>query len=599
MIELLSQLIYVFDRKDKSKILLILFLFFVGGCLEVMGIGIILPYLALLLKPESFENYSLLEKLYLMFIDHRLIEGLDGFYLILTAMIILFYWLKNLFFIFSLRFQIRFNYKVYIGLSSSLLSYYLKESYLNHINRNTSEIIKNINQQTFDLVQAFLFPLLALISELMIVALLLGFLILINPLSSLYVFTLLGLAVTAIFMYVRRRLYSAGEVISTSRTEANKQVLQGLGSFKTTKILSKEEFFIRKFNSSISDMTTARQYYELSQSLPRFFLETAIVTVMLSLAILMLWSGQPTKELILTLSIFGMSGMRLLPSMNRILNSLSSTRYSQGIVRSLMKDLLAANLEDYREGGSDSIQSAMGFKTLELNSVHFSYTGTEQTIKDLSLKISANQSIGIVGHSGSGKSTLIDMMLGLLDPDAGEIKVNEKSLKEVREPWQQSVGYIPQDIYLSDDSIKANIAFGIAEENVDEVQLTMVIKTAQLEELVSTLKEGINTVIGERGVKLSGGQRQRIGIARALYHNPQVLVMDEATAALDNVTERDFMQAINQLKGRKTLIMIAHRITTVKNCDIIYVMDKGKVVEEGSYHELILSSKAFKALAQL
>lgn len=595
----MSQISHIFDRKDKLNFLLILFLFFIGGCLEVMGIGIILPYLALLLNPERFESYILLEKLYSVLIDYQIINNLNGLYIFLTAIIIIFYWIKNLFFICSLRFQIGFNYKIYRELSSSLLNNYLKESYINHINRNTSEIIKNINQQTLDLVQAFLFPMLILISECIIVLLLLVFLLLINPLSSLYVFTLLGLTVIIIFMCIRKSLHLSGEVISSSRTEANKQVLQGLGSFKTTKILNKEQFFIRRFNSAISDMTTARKYYELSQNLPRFFLETAIVTVMLSLAMLMLFNGKPTKELILTLSIFGMSGMRLIPSMNRILNSLNSMKYSQGIVKSLMHDLLAASLKGSQINIPDSPQPISNFESLKLNNVHFSYISTEQTLKNLSLTVEANKSIGIVGFSGSGKSTLIDIILGLLDPDTGEVRVNNNLIKDVKESWQQLIGYIPQDIYLSDDTIESNIAFGIEKKEIDDEQVALAIKTAQLGELINGLREGVNTVIGERGIKLSGGQRQRIGIARALYHNPQILVMDEATAALDNVTEHEFMQAINELKGRKTLIMIAHRITTVKNCDIIYVMENGYIIDKGSYQELSYSSKIFKALAQL
>ncbi|WP_201599038.1 ABC transporter ATP-binding protein [Psychrobacter piscatorii] len=599
MIELLCQISQVLDREDKLKVLLILFLFLVGGCLEVIGIGIILPYLALLLNPENFEGYVLLKKLYSVLIDYQIISNLNGFYIFLTALVIFFYWLKNLFFIFSLRFQIRFNYEIYRRLSSNLLSKYLKESYLNHINRNTSEIIKNINQQTLDLVQAFLFPILILISECLIVLLLLVFLLFINPLSSLYVFTLLGLTVVVIFMCIRKRLHFSGEAISRSRTEANKQVLQGLGSFKTTKILNKEAFFIQRFNSAISDMTTARRYYELSQNLPRFFLETAIVTVMLSLAMLMLFNGKPTRELILTLSIFGMSGMRLMPSMNRILNALNSTRYSQGIVKSLMHDLLIANFKGSQTSISDGAQPIKNFESLKLDNVHFSYTATAQTLNNLSLTIDANKSIGIVGHSGSGKSTLIDIMLGLLDPDVGEIRVNNKLLLDVKESWQQLIGYIPQDIYLSDDTIKANVAFGIEKNEIDDKQLALVLKTAQLEDLINGLKEGVDTIIGERGIKISGGQRQRIGIARALYHNPQILVMDEATAALDNVTEHEFMQAINKLKGRKTLIMIAHRITTVKNCDIIYVIENGYIIDKGSYQELSSSSKVFKTLAQL
>ncbi|GAA0800553.1 hypothetical protein GCM10009110_09250 [Psychrobacter piscatorii] len=264
-----------------------------------------------------------------------------------------------------------------------------------------------------------------------------------------------------------------------------------------------------------------------------------------------------------------------------------------------MHDLLIANFKGSQTSISDGAQPIKNFESLKLDNVHFSYTATAQTLNNLSLTIDANKSIGIVGHSGSGKSTLIDIMLGLLDPDVGEIRVNNKLLLDVKESWQQLIGYIPQDIYLSDDTIKANVAFGIEKNEIDDKQLALVLKTAQLEDLINGLKEGVDTIIGERGIKISGGQRQRIGIARALYHNPQILVMDEATAALDNVTEHEFMQAINKLKGRKTLIMIAHRITTVKNCDIIYVIENGYIIDKGSYQELSSSSKVFKTLAQL
>lgn len=590
------QLNEIFSKKEKVRVVLILFLIFIGGCLEVIGIGIILPYLALLLSPEKIHEVDVVAGVYSMMTQSGLIKDNSGFFVVLTFLIIAFYWIKNLFFVLSLRFQINFNYSLYKRLSSNLLSYYLTEDYLDHINRNTSELIKNINQQTLDLIQAFLIPLLIFISECMIVLLLLGFLLILNPLSSLYVFTLLGLAVIIIFVYIRKRLHLAGEIISASRTQANKQVLQGLGSFKTTKILNKEGFFIRRFDESIKDITSARQYYELSQSLPRFFLETAIITVMLSLAMIVLMNGQSSKEIILTLSIFGMSGIRLLPSMNRILNALNSMKYSQGIIKELMEDLLQANCIKPIKVECNHALPVIDFQILKLHQISFSYTSQNNTLSQISLEIQANHSIGIVGHSGSGKSTLIDIMLGLIKPDFGEVEVNGEPLEDISKSWQKIIGYIPQDIYLSDDSIKANIAFGVELKNIDEKQLSIVIKTAQLEELVSSLEDGTDTIIGERGIKLSGGQRQRIGIARALYHEPQVLVMDEATAALDNATERDFMQAINNLKGYKTLIIIAHRITTIMDCDIIYVMDKGRIVDKGGYQKLNESSNVFRQL---
>ena len=567
-------------KKDKALILFMMLLIFISSCLEVLGIGIILPYLAILLNPEKILTLPFMSDLYSTLEDFGFVKETTQFLILSTFLIIFFYWLKNVFFIFSLRYQVRFNYNLYTRMSSNLLYYYLNESYLQHINRNTSDVIRNVNQQTLDLIQGFLFPILVLVTEILIVLLLLTFLISLNPIASLYVFILIGLCVTGIFYYSRKKLQQSGGVVASNRSMSNKAVLQSLGSFKTTKMLGKEAFFVNSFNNAIQQMSTANQYLELTQSLPRFFLETSIVTVMMSLAIILLYQGQPADELILVLSVFGLAGIRLLPSMNRILNSLNSIKYMQGVLKDVMGDIVSASHTNNDVQVKENFRrSEFVFENLTLKNIDFSYIPNAPVLKDISLMIKQNQSIGFVGHSGSGKSTLIDLMLGLLSQDKGDIVINGRDLIDILPDWQRSVGYIPQDIYLIDDTIKANIAFGIKEDDIDHDQIMIVLKIAQLDELVYALHDGIETVIGERGVKLSGGQRQRIGIARALYHDPQILVMDEATAALDNVTEKAFMSAISNLKGKKTLIMIAHRLSTLKSCDIIYKIEKGRLVD--------------------
>lgn len=574
-------------------------LIFISSCLEVLGIGIILPYLAILLDPEKVLTLPFMSGIYSTLEDMGLINGMTPFLIFSTFLVIVFYWLKNIFFIFSLRYQVRFNYTLYTRMSSDLLRYYLNESYLQHINRNTSDVIRNVNQQTLDLIQGFLFPILLLVTEILVVLLLLAFLIAINPIATLYVFVLIGVCVTGIFYYSRAKLQQSGEVVARNRSASNKAVLQSLGSFKTTKMLGKETFFVDSFNSAVQQMSTANQYLDLTQSLPRFFLETSIVTVMMSLAMILLYQGQPSGELILMLSVFGLAGIRLLPSMNRILNSLNSIKYMQGVLKDVMSDIVSAtNMNNTVQVNESSQTNEFIFESLTLENISFNYVPNTPVLKNISLTIKRNHSIGFVGHSGSGKSTLIDIMLGLLSQDTGNIVINGRDIDEVLSEWQRSVGYIPQDIYLIDDTIKANIAFGVKEDYIDYNQVMTVLEISQLDELICSLPNGIDTVIGERGVKLSGGQRQRIGIARALYHNPQILVMDEATAALDNATEKAFMRAINNLKGKKTLIMIAHRLSTVKDCDIIYFMENGEIIDSGSYECLLEKNMLFRRLAQ-
>lgn len=594
MHQLYTQFSQILNKKEKFGIVFMLMLIFLSSCLEVLGIGIILPYLAILLEPQKIASIPMVNDIYIFMKGIGIVGEITHFLILVTFSIIVFYWIKNLFFIFSLRYQVSFNYRFYRRLSSNLLRYYLHESYLQHINRNTSDVIRNVNQQTFDLIQGFLFPLLVLISEILIVLLLLTFLISINPVASLFVFVLLGVCVFGIFYYSRKKIQQSGELVAHARSASNKAVLQSLGSFKTTKMLGKEAFFVDSFNHAIYSMSIARQYLDLTQSLPRFFLETSIVTVMMSLAMILLYQGQSSRELILILSVFGLAGIRLLPSMNRILNALNSIKYMQGVLHDVMTDMVRANnISNSSQAGSISPHHAFTFNSITLDRANFGYISTEKVLKDISLIIERNQSVGFVGHSGSGKSTIIDVILGLLSLDSGSIKINGQDIDSVLPAWQKSIGYIPQDIYLIDDTIKANIAFGVKEIDIDSHQVSMVLEIAQLSELVQSLAEGVETVIGERGVRLSGGQRQRIGIARALYHNPQILVMDEATAALDNMTEKSFMNAISSLKGKKTLIMIAHRLSTVKDCDVIFFIENGRVVDSGRYKYLCKNNIKF------
>lgn len=592
MFEVLKILYQLINKQEKTRVFFMFVFIFLGGVLEVLGIGVVLPYIALLMNLEEIEKYSILNHIKGVLSQFRLLNSNKNFFVIVTILIILVFWIKNVFFVFSQKFQVSLIYKLYKRFASALFNLYLNEDYQQHINKNTGVLIRNVNQLTFDLVVVFLMPFLMLVSEVFIVILLVAFLFFINPVSTTYVFCLLGVIVSLMFFTFRKKLQIAGKTVSDIQAVANRQVLQGLGSFKTTTMLNKQSFFVNHYRQAIENISKARGYFDIVQSLPRFFLETVIVTVMLSMAVFMLAFDYSNSQLILTLSVFGLAGMRLLPSMNRILNSLNAMKYSHAMVKEILSDI--SSIETEGQGDQKTEVEKLDFKMLEVSNISFGYNSANEIIQNVSLSITAGQSVGFVGHSGSGKSTLIDIMLGLLTMDKGNIQVNGTNITDILPSWQKIIGYIPQDIYLTDASIKENIAFGENIEDIDLVQLDKVIETAQLKELMLSLEQGVDTVIGERGVKLSGGQRQRIGIARALYHNPQVIVMDEATAALDNATEKEFMTAVNKLKGQKTLIMIAHRLSTVENCDVIHLIEHGKIVCSGGYEQLLNESTIFR-----
>jgi ATP-binding cassette subfamily C protein len=319
----------------------------------------------------------------------------------------------------------------------------------------------------------------------------------------------------------------------------------------------------------------------------------------------MLVQGKDVQTLLPTLSLFAAAAFRMMPSIHRIISSATRIRYYKHTLDSVYEDLLDVGLPLTQslpniEVTSPPLNPLVFEKEITLNHIFYQYpTGEGLALKDIDLTINKGQAVGFVGPSGSGKTTLINLLLGLLSPTSGQLLVDGHNIAPHLTEWQHKIGYIPQDIYLSDDTIRRNIAFGVPDEHIEEAQVWAVIKLAQLETLVQQLPAKLDTVVGERGVRLSGGQRQRVAIARALYHQPQVLIMDEATAALDNETEREITQAVERLSGQKTLLIVAHRLSTVKNCDQLYFIDNGQVVASGTYEQLFTKSLAFQEMAQL
>jgi ABC-type bacteriocin/lantibiotic exporter with double-glycine peptidase domain len=402
-------------------------------------------------------------------------------------------------------------------------------------------------------------------------------LILVEPIGALIVTGFLGISSFIFHRLTRNKLLNWGESRQFIEGKTNQHLLQGLGGVKDLKILGREDNFIHQFNVHNTNRAkiTTKQYTLLQ--IPRLYLEFLAVLGMAGLIMVMVWQQKPLDLILPTLGIFVAAAFRMIPSVNRIMGSMQAIRYSRPVVNILYDEFyLIRNTKE----ATPSLNRLAFKNELVVNNLNFSYPNvTAKALENVMVTIKKGESVGFVGSSGSGKSTLVDNILGLLTPDSGNISLDGVDIEHNLREWQNQIGYVPQSIYLTDDSLLHNVAFGISPEDIDMNDVQQAIKAAQLDEFIEGLPEGIHTMVGERGVRLSGGQRQRIGIARALYHDPHVLVLDEATSSLDSDTEQAVMDAVNLLHGEKTILIVAHRLTTLKNCDRIYKLEKGKLVE--------------------
>ena len=599
MQKLLKELNIVFIPREKIQIVLIFFLLLMGSFMEVIGIGVIFPFINIMIEPGKIQQNAYLSAIYNYLNMSSAIEFLIAGCFGLIAV----YILKNTFLAVSQYIQLRFAFGRNTRIGTDLFFGYLKNPYTFHLQRNTAELIRNATGEISNFLMLFFFPGLIFISEMLIIIITVAFLIWIDWQMTFLAFSLMLLVGLVFYRFVHKKLKSAGENRQVFANKTNQQLMQGLGGIKETKILGRESFFSKTYQNFASQVNSSDLLIVISQHIPRFVLETAIITVMMGLTIFFLWNNRNPQEIVAVLSVFGLSGVRLLPSMTRVMNSLAAVRAGLPSLHVLAKDIefnLNSRLKNMNELVAMNFENFSSFnKAMVLKNISYAYPDTtEHSIKNLSLEIKRGQSIGFVGSSGAGKTTIIDIILGLLEPTQGKILVDGQNLSEILPLWQKKIGYIPQSIFLSDETIRENIAFGLFEMEIDDEKVAQAVKLANLDVFINGLDKGIYTVVGERGVRLSGGQRQRIGIARALYHNPDILIMDEATAALDNETERAIVSSIDKLAGEKTIIMIAHRLSTIQHCDQIFFMANGRIIDSGTYKELLKKNKEFQSLAK-
>ena len=408
-----------------------------------------------------------------------------------------------------------------------------------------------------------------------------------EPMATILSALLLGTSVTIFFKLFRKKISTLGEIRQQASGQMIKWINQGLGANKEVKVSGKEQFFIKSFAEQSQLYANTRRFNQLLNEVPRMFIETIVVTTILIIMLFIILRGGDITTLLSTMGLFAMAAFRLMPSINRMVGAVTSIKYNYPALDVIYEDLLVNEENELLVNKNINLNKQQNVikrtfhQGIKLENVFYRYPNQlEYNIYDVSLEIPVGKSVAFVGPSGAGKTTIVDIILGLLNPEKGRVLVDGKELKEQLTLWQKKIGYIPQSIYLSDDSIRHNVAFGMDDKEIDDDAVWRALRDAEMKEFIEKMPEGLDTFVGERGVRLSGGQQQRIGIARALYHNPEILFLDEATSALDTDTEKEIMKAIDGLKGEKTLIIIAHRLSTIENCDMVFQMQNGKIVEE-------------------
>lgn len=570
MISTLKKINFLITKRQRKGLVILTLLLFVGMVLEVFGLGILIPALSILLDPEMIEiNTSLL---FIRSFFSQLSN--QNFIFLILVFIIIIYFLKSLFIVFLTHKQNRFLSNLIALISNKLFSSYMSQPFVFYLNRNVSELIKNI-QVEINYLSVFFLSLITLFIEGGFVVAVLATLIYIEPIGAISIGVFYGVLSILFLQFTKRKLSAWGSIRESLDSQISKVVLEGLGGIKDLLILDKTDFF--KEDYSIKNLLKARllaNHGTVSQ-IPRFYLELISIIGLVSFIILLLLQGKDPLSLFAILGVFVAATFRMIPSLNRIIAATQSLKYyksSLDIIHKEIKD----NIEFVVD---DSYSKEYDFKIdIEFRSVDFSFIKDLDILKGINLKIKKGQTIGIIGESGSGKSTLVDLLIGLHKPTSGKILIDGISGFQMNQSWRNSIGYVSQTIYLTDDTIKNNIALGIPENKINETRIVELLDQVQLKKFITNLELGVNTKVGERGVQLSGGQRQRIGIARALYHNPDILILDEATSALDMETEIEIMRSINYLKRHKTIIIIAHRLSTLKSCDSIYKIDDGKLI---------------------
>ncbi|HEY9650844.1 MAG TPA: ABC transporter ATP-binding protein/permease [Coleofasciculaceae cyanobacterium] len=598
----LLKFLYVISAK-KLELVLLLLAFLSVSVLDALGIGLVGPFIGLATNPALIHKNVWLSNLY----NSLGVNSTNQFIGLLGLAIVLIFYFKSFFYYQIQRYVFHFCFTQQVKLRLRLLHTYLFLPYTFHLRTNSAHLIQNIISESQNFSYSVAIPLLGSISNLFVLVVLVLLLATTDLAATVTVIGIL-LGTYLPFHLLRHKVVRWGKEGVDANTEMLRIVNHAIGGLKETRVIGCEEFFEKQLGAQVNRFARVATLFHIFQMLPKIAIESLLITFVVGLVSVSLLFEQRSQNLVSVLGIFAIASIRLLPSASQLMSSMGVLRNFKPTLERLymdLKEIEKPEAIDYlklsqivlpskgvkfdQQNRSNAV--AMPFaEKIVINQINYSYPGAaSNSLNDITLTIQKGESIGLIGKSGAGKTTLVDVFLGLLIPQSGDIQVDGLSVYGALRSWQNLIGYIPQSIFLTDDTIERNIAFGVPDDQIDRQRLEAAIQSAQLAELIAQLPEGLQTMVGEHGVRLSGGQRQRIGIARTLYHEREILVLDEATSALDNETENLISKAIQDLSGTKTMIIIAHRLTTLEHCDRIYEMAQGKIVKSGSYQDVVLA----------
>lgn len=582
MRKIFQKMMVLLDARQKRQMVGIVILMLIGGVLESVGISLIAPVMEIVLQPEAVDQKPYLHFLYTFFHLHST-EQLAG--LIMVALVLVFV-IKNIFLYFMNVVQLRFVYTNQFATSRRMMINFMKRPYEYYLNADTSVIQRNITSDVNNMYGLIL-SVLQLTSEVIVFVCLVVILLSQDAQMTIFIAGLLIVVLMIIKYVIKPVMQRAGRENQDYYSGLYKWIEESVTGIKEIKIAGRENYFINGYADCGAGYVNAVQKYNLYNSTPRLLIETVAIAGMIGYMLFLMQTGVSIRQVAPSLSVLALAAARLLPSANRINTYTTSIAYFEPFFMNV-SDHLQAEIHDedmtydehvYRR--RETVEKLPLHREISMENISYKYPNTDVYIlKEANLKIPVGKSVGIVGTSGAGKTTIVDVMLGLLAPAEGRILADGVEVRAHYKEWLKNIGYIPQTIFMLDSTIRKNVAFGVPDDEIEEERVWAALKEAQLDTYIRSLPDGLDTSIGERGIRLSGGQRQRIGIARALYEDPEVMVLDEATSALDGETEAAIMESINRLHGKKTLVIIAHRLTTIEKCDLVYRVGEQKAVRE-------------------
>jgi len=581
------------DRSTRIRSVFLVGQILFTGLLEAAGIGMVLPLFQVISNPASLETDRWLS------MANRILghPGHARFIQIFCAILLAFFIIKNLLMVFDTYSRARFIWRGSTRLQARLLAIYLYRPFARQQQENSALAVRNVTTAIGQCFIGMVMPGLMLLSELAVAAAVGGVLFIAQPLAATIVIVVLSVPMLAIMPALRRPLSRWGQRVHECNAEILTILHHCFGGLKEIKVLGRERAFLGTFRRVTQGFALIQERRMLVESLPRLLLEVLVIVSLMAMAVAIVGDGQSAIDAVPVLGLFGAAAIRLMPSLTRISGLVSSMKFNEAALMEVARDMKEEpEAQAAARGIAEAAGSAPLRHSLELRNITCIYPGAERpSLQDVSLTIRRGESVAFIGSTGAGKTTLANLVLGLLEPNSGSVLVDGTEVSH-RRNWVGHVGLVPQDVFLLDDSLRRNIALGLPDDLIDEVDLARAVSSAQLEELIASLPSGLDTMVGERGTRLSGGQRQRVAIARALYGDPDLLVLDEATSALDAETEATITGAITRLHGIKTLILIAHRLSTVRHCDRLYWMKDGRIADSGTFEELAQRNAEFQTM---